>query len=55
MTASTGDSPCRSRTARRDGRTIIVTLIAVPGGIRAEVIDKGGAVTRFELTEPMNV
>ena len=29
--------------SRRDGGTITVTLIAVPGGIRAEVIDEGGA------------
>ena len=27
----------------RDGGTITVTLIAVPGGIRAEVIDEGSA------------
>lgn len=27
----------------RDGGTITVTLIDVPGGIRAEVIDEGGA------------
>lgn len=26
----------------RDGGTITITLIAVPGGIRAEVIDEGG-------------
>lgn len=29
--------------SRRDGGTITVTLIAIPGGIRAEVIDEGGA------------
>src|SRR5450759_773974 len=29
--------------SRRDGGTITVTLIAVPGGIRAEVIDEGSA------------
>jgi serine/threonine-protein kinase RsbW len=33
--------------SRRDGGTITITLIAVPDGIRAEVIDEGGA------TEPM--
>ena len=27
----------------RDGGTITITLIAIPGGIRAEVIDEGGA------------
>jgi anti-sigma regulatory factor (Ser/Thr protein kinase) len=27
--------------SRRDGGTITVTLIAVPGGVRAEVIDEG--------------
>lgn len=31
--------------SRRDGGTVTVTLIAIPGGIRAEVIDEGsGAV-----------
>jgi anti-sigma regulatory factor (Ser/Thr protein kinase) len=29
--------------SRRDGGTITVTLIAIPGGIRAEVTDEGGA------------
>jgi anti-sigma regulatory factor (Ser/Thr protein kinase) len=29
--------------SRRDGGTITVTLIAVPDGIRAEVIDEGAA------------
>ncbi len=29
--------------SRRDGGTITVTLIAIPDGIRAEVIDEGGA------------
>jgi anti-sigma regulatory factor (Ser/Thr protein kinase) len=29
--------------SRRDGGTITITLIAVPDGIRAEVIDDGGA------------
>jgi anti-sigma regulatory factor (Ser/Thr protein kinase) len=29
--------------SRRDGGTITVTLIAIPGGIRAEVIDEGAA------------
>jgi serine/threonine-protein kinase RsbW len=33
--------------SRRDGGTITITLIAVPDGIRAEVIDEGGA------TDPM--
>lgn len=28
--------------SRRDGGTITITLIAVPGGVRAEVIDGGG-------------
>jgi len=28
--------------SRRDGGTITVTLIAIPGGVRAEVIDEGG-------------
>jgi serine/threonine-protein kinase RsbW len=27
----------------RDGATITITLIAIPGGIRAEVSDEGGA------------
>ena len=27
----------------RDGGTVTITLIAIPGGIRAEVIDEGGA------------
>jgi serine/threonine-protein kinase RsbW len=29
--------------SRRDGGTITVTLIVIPGGIRAEVTDEGGA------------
>lgn len=29
--------------SRRDGGTITVTLISIPGGIRAEVVDQGGA------------
>ena len=29
--------------SRRDGGTVTVTLIGIPGGIRAEVIDEGGA------------
>jgi anti-sigma regulatory factor (Ser/Thr protein kinase) len=28
--------------SRHDGGTITVTLIAIPGGIRAEIIDEGG-------------
>jgi anti-sigma regulatory factor (Ser/Thr protein kinase) len=32
--------------SRRHGGTITVTLIAVPDGIRAEVIDEGGVLSR---------
>ena len=36
----------------RDGGTITVTLIAIPGGIRAEVIDEGGATAPALRTGP---
>jgi anti-sigma regulatory factor (Ser/Thr protein kinase) len=38
--------------SRRDGGTITITLIAVPGGIRAEIIDDGGATVPSVLRNP---
>ena len=38
--------------SRRDGGTITVTLIAVPGGIRAEVIDEGSATVPALRPDP---
>ena len=38
--------------SRRDGGTITITLIAIPGGIRAEIIDDGGATVPSALRDP---
>lgn len=52
LTSELVTNSLRHSLSRRDGGTITVTLIAIPGGIRAEVIDEGGATVPALRTGP---